>query len=55
MTGRIVGSHFNRDGRPKRAYSSESDARREAKRFGMAYYRCDVCSKFHLASAPDRR
>ncbi|MDP9187832.1 MAG: hypothetical protein M3O25_01120 [Actinomycetota bacterium] len=50
MSGRIVGSHFNRDGKPKRAYSSESAARREAQRFGMSFYRCDVCGKFHLAS-----
>ena len=49
---RIVGSHFNPSGKPKRAYSSESDARREAGRFGMTYYRCDVCNKFHLARAP---
>lgn len=49
MGDRIVGSHFNPSGKPKRGYSSESDARREAGRFGMTYYRCDVCNKFHLA------
>ncbi|MBA2545759.1 MAG: hypothetical protein H0V15_02680 [Solirubrobacterales bacterium] len=51
MGGRIVGSHFNPSGKPKRAYASESDARREAGRFGMTFYRCDVCNKFHLARA----
>lgn len=50
MGARIVGSHFNRDGKPKRAYASESEARREAERFGMSHYRCDVCNKFHLTS-----
>ena len=54
MSRRIVGSHFNRDGKPKRAYRSESEARREAGRFGMTFYRCDVCNKFHLASPPGR-
>jgi hypothetical protein len=47
---RIVGSHFNKDGKPKRGYTSESVARAEAARFGMTYYRCDVCDRFHLAS-----
>jgi hypothetical protein len=50
MGKRIVGSHFNRDGKPKRGYTQESVAKREAARFGMTYYRCDVCDRFHLAS-----
>lgn len=50
MSGRILGSHFNADGKPKRGYVSESEARQEADRFGLSYYRCDVCNKFHLAS-----
>jgi hypothetical protein len=50
MSGRIVGSHFNADGKPKRGYDSEAEARGEADRFGLSYYRCDVCNKFHLAS-----
>lgn len=53
MAGRIVGEHFNASGQPKRGYSSEHVAKREAARFGKAYYRCEVCNKFHLAS-PDR-
>ena len=47
---RIVGSHFNRDGKPKRGYAKEEVAKAEAARFGMSYYRCDVCDQFHLAS-----
>ena len=50
MAKRIVGSHFNRDGKPKRGYVKESVARTEAARFGMTYYRCDVCDRFHLTS-----
>ena len=50
MSGRILGSHFNADGKPKRGYTSESDAKHEADRFGLSYYLCDVCSKWHLAS-----
>jgi hypothetical protein len=47
---RIVGSHFNKDGKPKTTYESETVARQEAERLGMTYYRCDVCDRFHLAS-----
>jgi hypothetical protein len=47
---RIVGSHFRKDGKPKTAYKSEAVARAEAARLGMAYYRCDFCDRFHLAS-----
>jgi hypothetical protein len=47
---RIVGSHFNRQGKPKRGYIKEEVAKAEAARFGMTYYRCDVCEKFHLTS-----
>ncbi|HEX5894602.1 MAG TPA: hypothetical protein VFY33_07225 [Solirubrobacterales bacterium] len=50
---RIVGSHFNKDGKPKRGYVQESVARQEATRLGMNYYRCDFCDRFHLAS-PDK-
>ena len=49
---RIVGSHFNMDGKPKRGYVLEDVAKAEAARFGMTYYRCDVCDRFHLASKP---
>ena len=47
---RIVGSHFNRQGKPKRGYVKEEVAKAEAARFGMTYYRCDVCERFHLTS-----
>jgi hypothetical protein len=47
---RIVGSHFNKDGKPKRGYVKESVAKQEAARFGLAYYRCDFCDRFHLTS-----
>jgi hypothetical protein len=47
---RIVGSHFNKDGKPKRGYAKESVAKAEAARFGMSYYRCDFCDRFHLSS-----
>ena len=50
MSGRILGSHFNADGKPKRAHASEAEARGEADRFGLGFYRCDVCNKWHLAS-----
>jgi hypothetical protein len=50
MARRILGSHFKEDGKPKRGYTSESVAKREAARFGKAYYRCDFCERFHLAS-----
>ena len=52
MGKRIVGEHFNRDGKPKRGYEHERVAKQEAARFGKTYYRCDVCNKFHLASQP---
>lgn len=47
---RIVGSHFNKDGKPKTGYASEAVARAEAARLDMTYYRCDFCDRFHLAS-----
>jgi hypothetical protein len=47
---RLVPSHFNKDGKPKRGYVREEVAKVEAARFGMTYYRCDVCDRFHLAS-----
>ena len=47
---RLVGSHFNRDGKPKRGYVKEEVARAEAARLGMTYYRCDFCDRFHLTS-----
>jgi hypothetical protein len=47
---RLVPSHFNKDGKPKRGYVREEVAKAEAARFGMTYYRCDVCDRFHLAS-----
>ena len=50
MSKRIVPDHFNSDGRPKRGYPSEQVARAEAQRFGKTYYRCEFCSKYHLAS-----
>ena len=50
MARRIVGSHFNKDGSPKRGYAKEQVAKREAARFGKSYYRCDFCDRFHLAS-----
>jgi hypothetical protein len=52
--GRIVGSHFNKDGKPKRGYTSEAKAKAEAARFGKTYYRCDFCDRFHLASSEPR-
>jgi hypothetical protein len=52
---RIVGSHFNKDGKPKRGYKSETVAKQEAARFGMTYYRCDVCDRFHLSSKSQYR
>ena len=52
MERRIVPSHFNREGKPKRGYPSESVAREEAARLGMSFYRCDFCSRWHLASRP---
>jgi hypothetical protein len=50
MSRRIVPSHFNRDGKPKRGYVKEEVARKEAARLGMTYYRCDFCDRFHLSS-----
>jgi hypothetical protein len=47
---RIVPSHFNKDGKPKRGYAREELARAEATRLGKTYYRCDFCNRFHLAS-----
>jgi hypothetical protein len=47
---RIVGSHFNKQGKPKRGYTKEEVAKAEAARLGMNYYRCDVCDRFHLTS-----
>ena len=55
---RIVGSHFNRQGKPKRGYAKEEVAKAEAARFGMTYYRCDVCEKFppdEQVITPNRR
>lgn len=50
MERRIVPSHFNRDGKPKRGYPKESEARDEAARLGMGFYLCDFCNRWHLAS-----
>ena len=50
MARRIVPSHFRSDGKPKRPFASEVEARAEAERLGMTYYRCDFCDKYHLAS-----
>jgi hypothetical protein len=50
VSKRIVGSHFNKDGKAKTAYASEAVARAEAARLGMSYYRCDFCNRFHLAT-----
>jgi hypothetical protein len=47
---RLVGSHFNKDGKPKRGYAKEEVAKAEAARLGMTYYRCDFCDRFHLTS-----
>jgi hypothetical protein len=47
---RIVGSHFNKDGKAKRGYLREEVVRAEAARLGMTYYRCDFCDRFHLTS-----
>ena len=41
------------DGKPKRGYSSERTAKQEAARFGMTYYRCDFCDRFHLTKADE--
>jgi hypothetical protein len=49
MPKRIVPSHFNKDGKPKRGYVNEEVARAEAARFGKTYYRCDFCNRYHLA------
>jgi hypothetical protein len=51
--GRIVGSHFRADGKPKTGYTSERVAKQEAARFGMTHYRCDFCDRFHLTSSED--
>jgi hypothetical protein len=53
MSRRILGSHFNSQGKPKRGYTSERVAKREAARFGMSHYRCDVCDRFHLTKGDD--
>jgi hypothetical protein len=50
VSRRLVGEHFNAQGKPKRGYSSERLAKQEAARFGKSYYRCGVCNNFHLAS-----
>jgi len=50
VSRRIVGSHFNKEGKPKRGYVKEQVARAEAARLGKTYYRCDFCDRFHLAS-----
>lgn len=54
MSKRLVPTHFNQDGRPKRGYASEQVAKTEAARLGMTYYRCDFCDRFHLATKSDR-
>ena len=43
---------WKQGGKPKRGYEHERVAKQEAARFGKTYYRCEVCDKFHLASAP---
>ena len=51
---RIVGSHFNKDGKPKRGYVDEEVAKAEAARFGMAYYRCDVNPRPEIQLLPEK-
>jgi hypothetical protein len=50
VSKRLVPTHFNADGKPKRGYATEDVAKREAARLGMSYYRCDFCDRFHLTS-----
>lgn len=46
---RIIGEHFRRDGRPKRAFASKPEAWAWAiKRKQHAYY-CRFCQHWHVA------
>jgi len=52
MTRRLLGEHFNRDGRPKRAYPDYLTAYMLGQEYGLTAYECTFCGKWHLAS-PD--
>ena len=48
MGKRIVGEHFNRDGKPKRGYQASAWAKQEAARFGKTYQQC--CEVWRIAT-----
>lgn len=50
MTRRVLGEHFNRDGRPKRAYPDYLTAYMLGQEYGLTAYECTFCGKWHLAS-----
>jgi hypothetical protein len=46
---RLLGEHFKRDGRPKRAFADQSAAQAEAIRSRKAHvYRCKFCGQWHV-------
>jgi len=50
---RLLGEHFNRDGRPKRGFPDYLTAYMVGIEHGLKAYECSVCGKWHLASAND--
>lgn len=49
MTTRLVGEHFRRDGRPKRAWPTKIKAETGIDRDQIAY-RCGFCGRWHRAT-----
>jgi hypothetical protein len=53
-SGRILGEHFNRFGKPKRGFPNEQAARRFKQKSNQTkhlhHYRCSFCGQWHLAN-----
>lgn len=45
---RLVGEHFNPEGKPKRRYVNKPAAQAQARRLGKKVYKCGVCHYFHI-------
>jgi hypothetical protein len=48
-------SHFNSQGKPKKAYATKDEARVAASRYGGNPYLCDFCKKFHTGNRKGKR
>jgi hypothetical protein len=45
---RLVAEHFRPDGRAKRAWRTEAEAKRAAYAYNREAYRCTFCGQWHI-------